>query len=474
VSAAGSRVDHARTETYLRLRAEAELRRVLRLPGDVDDMEVDDEGEPVELTAGEGLRRFSVVAHALIQAGTIDGTVADSVTEELAATMFARSWLSPADLEEAYMLAPPRDSRLAHAPAGQYLAVPVRATVPGGPRSGLAEIQVFSLVIAPDRALLNTAGRLRKPPRGRRPEHSRLPFEDSELPTATDDRGNSYHLSVDSSSGDSSGDWTGLLSLSPIPQPGARWLELTMSPGSPPVRVNLAGHHTGSEPAADPVAATSPAERIVDVAAQRLLHAAVSSPDDDVSWYDLSEIADIISALDAVGPLQTARGSVGRLITLARRVGARIPPTLEAEQPAGLPAAWQNILENRGRDDGPFAFAPAAAVLPELGGSRFVLAGVRSGAAGAELQALAWGLPQPPRLSFYTDAAKQWSWTARDDRGRWHVAAEGGGSSSDRHAQMELQFVPALHPDARSLEVTVTGPSGQVSATVPLDWWECP
>jgi hypothetical protein len=474
VSVAGSRVDHARTETYLRLRAEAELRRVLQLPSDVDDMEAGNEGEPAQLTAGEGLRRFSVVAHALIQAGTIHENAADSVTEQLTATMFARSWLSPSDLEEAYLLAPRRDSQLTHAPAGQYFAVPVRATVPGGPGSDLAEIQVFSLVIAPDRALLNAAGRLRKPLRRRRPEHSQLPFEGSALPTATDDRGNSYHLTADSSSADSSGDWTCLLSLSPIPQPGLRWLELTMSPGSPPVRVDMASHRTGSEQTAAPVAATSPAERIVDVAAQRLLHAAVSNPDDDVSWYDLSEIADIISALHAAGLLQAANGSVGRLVTLARRAGARIPPALDAAQPAGLPAAWQNILENRGRDDGPFAFAPAAAVLPELGGTRFALAGVRSGAGGAELRALAWGLPQPPRFSFFTDAAKQWSWTARDDKGRWHVAAEGGGSSDDRHAEIELQFVPALHPDATSLEVTVTGPSGQVSATVPLDWWECP
>ena len=34
MSAVGSRADHARTETYLRLRAEAELRRVLALPRD--------------------------------------------------------------------------------------------------------------------------------------------------------------------------------------------------------------------------------------------------------------------------------------------------------------------------------------------------------------------------------------------------------------------------------------------------------
>jgi hypothetical protein len=472
VSAAASRVDHARTETYLRLRAEAELRRVLRLPGDVDDMAADDEGETVELTAGEGLRRFSVVTHSLVQAGTIDGDVADSVTEELAATMFARSRLSPSDLDEAYLSAPRRDGQHAHAPAGRYLAVPVGVTVPGGPGSGLAEIQVFSLVIAPDRALLTAAGRLRKPPRGRRPEHSRLPFEDSPLPSATDDRGNSYHMTVDSSSADSGGEWTCLLGLSPVPQPGARWLELTMGPGSPPVRVDLASQGTGGEPAAGPVAAISPAERIVEAAAQRLLHAAVTSPDGDASWYDLSETADIVSALDAVASPAAARASVGGLVTLARRVGARIPPALNAAQPAGLPAAWQNILENRDRGDGPFAVAPAAAVLPELGGTRFVLAGVRSGAAGAEVQALVWGLPRPPHFSFFTDAAKQWSWIARDDKGRWHVAAEDGGSSTDRHADMGLRFAPALHPDARSLEVTVTGLAGQVSATVPLDWWE--
>jgi hypothetical protein len=277
---------------------------------------------------------------------------------------------------------------------------------------------------------------------------------------------------ADSSSSDGDGNWTCLLSLSPIPQPGVRWLELTMSPGSPPVRVDLASHVAGGGPAPGPAAAASPAERMVDTVAHRLLHASLTHPDDDVSWYDLSEIADIVTALDAVGALGAARGAVGRLVTLAGRLRVRIPPALSAvAQPAGLPAAWQNILENRDRGDGPTGLASAAAVLPELGGTRFVLAGMRSGEAGAVLQALAWGVPEPPQFTFFTDAAKQWSWTARDDKGRWHVATEGSGSSSDRHADMELELAPALHPDARSLEVTVTGPSGQASATVPLDWW---
>jgi hypothetical protein len=308
--------------------------------------------------------------------------------------------------------------------------------------------------------------------RGRRSHHVGLPFDGPETPTGTDDRGNSYTMYPDSSSSDGDGNWTCLLSLSPVPQPGARWLELTMSPGSPPVRVDLASHAAGGGPAPGPAAAASPAERMVDTVAHRLLHASLTYPDDDVSWYDLSEIADIVTALDAVGALGAARGAVGRLVTLAGRLRVRIPPALSAvAQPAGLPAAWQNILENRDRGDGPTGLASAAAVLPELGGTRFVLAGMRSGEAGAVLQALAWGVPQPPQFTFCTDAAKQWSWTARDDKGRWHVATEGSGSSSDRHAEMELELAPALHPDARSLEVTVTGPSGQASATVPLDWW---
>jgi hypothetical protein len=472
VNAVGSRADHARTETYLRLRAEAELRRVLALPR--NDATGDDEAEAEELTAEHGLRQHSVVAHALAQAGAIDRGVADSVTEELAAALFARSWVGASDMAD--VLRPDRHGQPARPPAGLYLAVPVGLTVPGGPGSGLAEVQVFALVIAPDRAILTTAGRLRnpsrKPVRGRRSHHVGLPFDGPETPTGTDDRGNSYGMYADSSSSDGDGNWTCLLSLSPVPQPGVQWLELTMSPGSPPVRVDLASHVAGGGPAPGPVTAASPAERMVDTVAHRLLHASLTYPDDDVSWYDLSEIADIVTALDAVGALGTARGAVGRLVTLAGRLRIGIPPTLSAvAQPAGLPAAWQNILENRDRGDGPTGVAPAAAVLPELGGTRFVLAGIRSGAAGAVLQALAWGVPQPPQFTFFTDAAKQWSWTARDDKGRWHVATEGSGSSSDRHADMELELAPALHPDARSLEVTVTGPPGQVSATVPLNWW---
>jgi hypothetical protein len=457
-------VTHAGAETYLRLRAEAELRRVLALR---PDGAADDEAEAGELTADDRLRRLSAVARVLAQAGAIGKDAADAVTEELATTLFARSRIGPHDMVD---LLEPRQGQPARAPSGRYLGVPVGVTVPCGRGCLLPEVEVFALVIAPDRALLTTGGRLGEPPRRRR-SHGWLPFSGPETPTATDDRGNSYHVHADCSSSDGDGNWTATLRLSPVPQAGTRWLELTMSEGAPPIRVDLAS--AGGVPAAEPVAAASPADRVVDAAALRLLHAALTYPDDDSAWYDLSEIADTVTALDAVGALGITRGRIGSLVTLAGELGARIPPALTAmAQPAGLPAAWRSILDNRDRADGPSGVAPGAAVLPDIGGTRFVLAGVRSAAAGAVLQTLAWGMPQQPRFSFFTDAAKEWSWTARDDKGRWHVATDGSGSSSDRHADMELQFVPALHPDARSLEVTVAGPPGQASATVPLDWWE--
>jgi hypothetical protein len=467
-----AQVTHADAETYLRLRAEAELRRAQTLPPDDDADDADDaaEPEPAELTSENGLHQLSAVAHVLAQTGAIGKAAADSVTQDLAAALFARARFDPHDLAD---LLEPHQGQPTRAPSGPYLAAPVGVTVPGGQGSGLTEIQIFALVIAPDRALLTTAGRQRKPPRRRR-SHGWLPFDGSAEPTVTDDRGSSYRVHADSSSSDGDGNWTAMLSLSPVPQPGTRWLELTVTGGSPPVRVDLGSTSASASgaAAAEPVAAASPAERVVDAEAHRLLHAALMDPYGDLSWYDLSEIADIVAALDAVGALGTGRGRVGSLITLAGQFHVPIPPALTAvAQPAGLPDVWRSILDNRDRDDGPFALAPAAAVLPELGGTRFVLAGMRSGAGGAVLQALGWSLPEGPRFSFFTDAAKQWSWTARDDRGRWHVATDGSGSSSDEHADMELEFVPALHPEARSLEVTVAGPSGQVSATVPLDWW---
>jgi hypothetical protein len=419
-------------------------------------------------SAEEGVHRLRTVARALSLAGAIDRGTADSILNGLETALAVRSRVDPHRLamREFRAMHHPRPAR---APTGPYLAAPVGVAVQPEPDSGLAELRLFTLVLAPDQAVLSAAGRLAGR-RGRSGHPDPWPVFGPGQASATDDRGNSYELHEASSSSDSDGGWAGFLGIFPIPPPGIGWLELTFSPGSPAIRVDLTGLGSESGAGSGPVPAGRPAERVIDAAAVSLLHDAVTHGDEGLPWHDLSGVADIVTALDAVGALAPARGAVGRLITLAGRLGVEVPAAVSAAaEPADLPADWASVLENRGRRDGPHGGTPAAVVLPELDGARFVLAGLQSDPAGAALHVLAWGWDHGSPF-FSGDADGPWSWSARDDKGRWHIATEGGGGSSDDHAELQLHLVPPLHPEATSLEVTLAGPTGQVTATVPLDW----
>lgn len=424
-----------------------------------------------EPSADEGLHRLRTVADGLAYAGAIDSGTAESVLTGLETAVMARSRID-AYRVVMFNLHARHHRQQAHAAAGPYLAAPVGVTVPPGPDSGLAEVRLFTLVIAPDRAVLTLAGRLSEPHGTAQHQDPWPAFGGPQHPSATDDRGNSYRLHDDSGWSDGDGDWRAIMRISPVPPAGIQWLELAMSPGSPAIRVDLAGSGGDGGGTSGPIPHGSPAEGLIDAAAVDLLHLAVLDDDGNLPWHDLSGTADIVTALDAVGALAPARGAVGRLITLARRLGVNVPAALSAAaQPGDLPDAWADVLENRHRRDGPRGVAAAAAVLPELDGARFVLAGLRSDPAGAELHALGWGWQHVPHL-FQGAVDNPWSWSARDDQGRWHVATERASSSSDNHTDLQLRLVPPLHPDATSLEVTLAGPAGQVTATVPLDWQE--
>jgi hypothetical protein len=423
--------------------------------------------EPTAPAAEEGLRRLKTVASALTQAGAIDRGTADSILYELETALSVRSRVDPHWFAMREFRAM-HQQRAARAPAGRYLAAPVGVAVQPEPDSGLAELRLFTLVLAPDHAVLSAAGRLAER-HGRAGHADPWPVLGPAQPSATDDRGNSYQLHEASSSSDSDGEWAGFLNIFPIPPPGIGWLELAFSPGSPAIRVDLTGLGGESGTMSGPAAAGSPAERLIDAAAMSLLHDAAALDDEGLPWHDLSDVADIVTALDAVGALAPARGAVGRLVAVARRLGVELPDALNAAEPADLPADWISVLENRTRRDGPRGAAPAAAVLPELDGARFVLAGLQSDPARATLNVLAWGWGRGSPL-FPEDPDVPWSWSARDDKGRWHIATEDGGSFSDYHSELQLRLVPPLHPDATALEVTLTGPAGQVTTTVPLDW----
>ena len=427
--------------------------------------------QPEEPSAEEAVRRLGTVGNALVWVGALDEGTADSVVGGLETALVARSRIPPHHLWFR-MRRGPRQQQANRPLAGAYAAAPVGVLVPAAPESGLGDIHMVTMVIAPDRAFLVTAGRVADPDSRSLHRDPWPVFGGTGLQAATDDRGNGYELREDSAWSDGDGEWGGTLRLSPIPPAGTQWLELTMSPGSAPVRVDLAG--ACAEAAPESVPAGSPAEHLIDAAAIGLLDRAIGAEGDRVPWHDLRQVADVVTALEAVGALAAARDAVGRLVTLAGRLGADIPPALTAAgPPRDLPAAWASILANRGRRDGPRGVAPVAVVLPELDGTRFVLAGLRSDPAGARLQVHAWGYHRMPG-PFQDRRVRPWSWSARDDKGRWHILTEDSGSFSDQHAELQLTLEPPLHPAATSLEVHLAGPSGQVTVTMPLDWREPP
>jgi hypothetical protein len=344
--------------------------------------------EREEPSADEGLRRLRTMAHGLAYAGAIDSRAAESVLTGLETALVARSridahWVFMRNLRARHRRPPDR------APAGPYLAAPIGVTVRPGPESGLAELRLFTLVISPDQAVLTAAGRLSE--HGESRHLDPWPVFSPGHPSAIDDRGNSYELHEDSGRGDSDGEWAGILRISPIPKAGIRWLELTFNPGSPGIRVDLTGSGGETEAASGPVPADNPAERLIDAAAVGLLQHAVIDGGGSLPW-QVSRVADIVTALDAVDALAPARDAVGRLVMLAGRLGVDIPSALSAAaESRELPAAWISVLDGRHRQDGPRGDAVAAAVLPELDGARFVLAGLRSDPTGADLNVLAWG-----------------------------------------------------------------------------------
>jgi hypothetical protein len=428
-------------------------------------------GPAADASPYEGLRRLRRVAHALDQAGAIDGGTADSIVDGLETALAARSRMDEHELimRSLHAVRHPQPPR---APAGPYLAAPIGAAVPAGADSDLADIRLLTLVIGPSGTVITAAGQLADQHDEPRHLDPWPVFGGPDGPSVTDDRGNSYEIHAESGMCDGDGRWSGLLCFSPAPPSGTQRLDLALSPVSPPVRVDLPRPGDGSQQPPSPLAAGSQAERMIDAAAVNLLRRSVTGGEGPPG-HDLSVVADIVTALEAVGALEPAHDAVGRLLALAGRLGLDIPPALWAAAPPGrLPAAWSSVLENRNRLDGPRGVSPVAAVLPELDGTRFVVAGLRSDAARAELHVMVWGWPPTP-FWVANAAPEPWCWSARDDRGRWHVVTESDASYySDDRRHLQLNLVPPLHPQATSLEVTVAGRSGQATVTVPLDWQE--
>jgi hypothetical protein len=367
------------------------------------------------------------------------------------------------------------------APADQF--VPVGLTVPfhDGAISGALYLMAFVRTGAGSRffALWN----VRTPPRS---DATLIPFGGF---TVTDDRGARYQLEF---MPNDDAAWASEVGLRPAPPPGTRWLDVT-APGSKPVRVGLdPGCPAVPERPSDREAKLSPGELLLVMLAERLLTAVPDYPQSQ--WRPQPGVAspalrgmaarlgDIVAALEAADVLSPLSPVPGRLATLC--VSLDIPGHgITAPLARRLPEPWLSVLahyQRRKPDPIPLleGYAAMTAVLPELDGIRLTLLGLHHAEAGSALHVLVRGqlseaLSRPPPGPLGVDMALPLSIWLRDSGGRWHTARPADrhrGDTKDGECTVRLQLAPPLTRATPWAEILAGGQSAEVRATVPLRW----
>lgn len=347
------------------------------------------------------------------------------------------------------------------APGGRYQAVPIGIVLPAEWDGHRGEIHVQALVLAPDRAAITTSfvSTWRAAPRTAgataTSQPSFPPFGGSGV---TDDQGRRYRLTLELVEGG----WheAGVLGLSAVPPPGTRWLDMPVGPGRS-IRIDLTGgpavpvrrEHRPARPAGELLLAAV-ADTMLGGGQLAGMSATLLA----------SSLAEVAEALTAVGLLPQPSPAASQLAALCARRAIEVRgPWASRGRAARLPEPWVSVLSDSRRGDGPQGVSSAAAVLPEIDGARFVLGGLSSWERHATLLVFAWGWSHQPREF---RPRQPFSWWARDDADRWHVARIGVHDPATGTFQLEL--TPPLHPAARSLDIILTGRDGQITATLPL------
>jgi hypothetical protein len=419
------------------------------------------------------LRQVRQVASALVTVGAISDAVAQSVLQSLTDALLVRAKIDANRAGGPWWPTSPAPAL----PAGLVRVAPVGASVLLGLDGRVGPGWLLTLVLAPDRASITAAGRLAGgeityDPAGNPSPHS--PLTALHQLTAADDQGAVYQVRPAHGHGGGDDTWSWVFDVSPVPPPGIRWLDITAPSCTAPVRVNL-GAGVPSYQQAGPAEIRAgvgmaggccAADWVLDAWSVRLLGQATQTG--QASPQLLSGLAEVAGALQAVGALRPGCAALGRLASLSGQLSLSFPASLrESASRAGLPEAWSGVLAERGAADGLDRAAPVAAVLPELDGARFILAGLMSTNHSATLHVLAWGW-QPDHRP--TPGGPRFSWWARDNVGRWHVGTQGGGRFDGGRVDLELQFKPPIHPDATALGIFVIGPASAAGVTVPLGW----
>jgi hypothetical protein len=481
-------VGDERAETYLELRAEAELRRRLRsaVAGSASGLvsAADVTASIMDIRwAGEVLRDAGVLPHGTALRIAAELEVALAVRAQTDPRRLARrlDWAFRERGDESLTHASRREY---HGPARPMRVVALGRTLPIHDERAPCDLHLMTLVSTPSEAVITVAQRMHWPADGSSADLEVLGAGIQHLPfgqlAAVDDQDSRYRLRF--SVGDGGADtWSGLIMLSPAPPPEASWLDL-VADETRLIRLDL--RPDGPAQAAAPAEAAI--EQIPGVAAGEHLLAAEAEAIMASAWDTQGpegdrRLGELTRLLAEAGAIAADSKTPGQLAALCERLGITglgitglgiTGLGITAEPAAQLPGRWASVLAQR--DAAPAGrhqeiFAPLGTLLPDLEGTRFALAGLTSAGGESYLDLVAVGLPERAGAGPY-GWASGFGWWLRDDTGGWHTATGNGAAlhSLGEAAAIRLRLVPPLASRPDTLEVVVTGASTRLRAVVPV------
>jgi hypothetical protein len=481
-------MDREGAETYLRLQAEAAMRRSLA---------------PAAGLRAPGASTILVVAHALTVVGALDPVTAEEILTDFRLAETVR-WLhrEPAVqgvtvsewLGQGQVGLRPGQAQARSPGEGEVLGedaghgqpdrfVPVGLTVPFRAGAVCGELCLMSFAQTGSGARFIAAWQVYSPSlEVQLSQHypGLIPVDEF---TVTDDRGARYQLDLSPGSDVA---WPNQIRLSPAPPETVRWLDVA-PPYRQAVRVDLGcgGRPPGGDTAQVSVCDTelSPGEHLLVMLAERLLtgtpefprRGLLAAPPTSPRQVVAGGFGVIIAALEAAGVLSPLSPVPARLATLCASLdlaghGIAAPPTLD------LPEPWLSLLAHyQRRKPEPTqmreGYAALAASLPELDGIRVTLLGLHHTQGGSALHVLVQGqIPEPRPGPLDIDLNFPLSFWLRDSGGRWHAARPDRCHQAGRERAIRLRLVPPLTRPAEWVEVLAGGRSAEVRATLPLCW----
>jgi hypothetical protein len=474
------RVGEERAETYLRLLAEAELRRA------GDQLRCLDAAAGTDGASGPGSERATAdralwkvirAGRILVAVGALDHDDLARFENDLHAAITVRSRLllkhdqRRVTLHGA-MFAPRGRPALPSGPVGRAMRVtPIGRALRVATGRAPSMLHLISLVRTDTPlAVITVAMRMHWLSEGPDTEleiaEAGLQHLLSDQLWAVDDQGTRYTVHFEGYR-EGTATWLGIARLQPAPPRGARRLDL-VSDGTRLIRLPLdpsaARSHPAVPSAAEPVA-VAPGERLLVLEAERILASG------DARGPAQGPIpGETITVLTEAGAIAADSPVPGQLAALCHRLsvsghGITGPPA------AQIPAPWASVLAHRDAPtpiDGPDACAPLACVLPDVDGARFALAGLSTAAGESHLHVISNGMPQLMDR-FDRNWTPGFSWWLRDGARNWHVATAGEPRwFLDGTQAFRLRLTPSLAAVPDAAEVVVTGPATRVRATIPI------